>query len=46
LAGVHRNVIGRIERGIFNPSILALRAIAGMLDIPLHELFVTAAHGS
>lgn len=37
-AGVHPNVVGRLERGIYNPSILKLLAIAGALRVPLREL--------
>ena len=42
-AGVHTNVIGRLERGIYNPTILTLAAIAGKLDVSLAELFASAA---
>jgi transcriptional regulator with XRE-family HTH domain len=37
-AGVHPNVVGRLERGIYNPSILKLLAIAGALRVRLREL--------
>jgi transcriptional regulator with XRE-family HTH domain len=37
-AGVHPNVVGRLERGICNPTVLTLLAIAGALRVPLHEL--------
>jgi transcriptional regulator with XRE-family HTH domain len=37
-AGIHANVIGRTERGIHNPSILTLDAIAAALDTPLVRL--------
>jgi transcriptional regulator with XRE-family HTH domain len=37
-AGVHPNVVGRLERGICNPTVLTLLAIAGALHVPLHEL--------
>jgi transcriptional regulator with XRE-family HTH domain len=37
-AGVHPNVVGRLERGIYNPSILKLLAIAGALRVQLREL--------
>jgi transcriptional regulator with XRE-family HTH domain len=37
-AGVHTNVIGRTERGIYNPTILTLHAIAGALDVSLVKL--------
>jgi transcriptional regulator with XRE-family HTH domain len=38
LAGVHPNVIGRLERGIYNPTILKLLAISNALRIPLTDL--------
>ena len=41
-AGVHPNVIGRIERGVYNPSVLVLFAIATTLDVELDELFASA----
>ncbi|MGC1523040.1 MAG: helix-turn-helix transcriptional regulator [Steroidobacteraceae bacterium] len=31
-AGVHTNVVGRLERGIYNPTVLALSSIAGALN--------------
>jgi transcriptional regulator with XRE-family HTH domain len=37
-AGVHPNVVGRLERGIYNPSVLKLLAIAGALRVPLRDL--------
>jgi transcriptional regulator with XRE-family HTH domain len=37
-AGVHPNVIGRIERGAYNPSIRTLEAIAGALNTSIVEL--------
>jgi transcriptional regulator with XRE-family HTH domain len=37
-AGVHPNVVGRLERGICNPTVLTLLAIAGALRVPLREL--------
>ena len=37
-AGVHPNVVGRLERGIYNPSVLKLRAIAGALRMRLRDL--------
>jgi transcriptional regulator with XRE-family HTH domain len=42
-AGVHPNVIGRLERGIYNPSILTLQSVATMLNVALAELFASAA---
>ena len=41
-AGVHTNVIGRIERGVYNPSILVLHAISTRLGVSLSELFASA----
>ena len=37
-AGVHANVIGRIERGEYNATILVLHAIAGALDASVIKL--------
>jgi transcriptional regulator with XRE-family HTH domain len=37
-AGVHPNVVGRLERGIYNPSVLKLLAIARALRVQLREL--------
>jgi ribosome-binding protein aMBF1 (putative translation factor) len=34
-AGVHTNVIGRTERGTYNPTVLTLNAIAGALNTPI-----------
>jgi transcriptional regulator with XRE-family HTH domain len=42
-AGVHPNVVGRIERGIYNPTVLILLAIAVKLNTSLLELFAGAA---
>ena len=42
-AEVHPNVIGRLERGIYNPTVTVLSAIAAQLKTPLHELFACAA---
>jgi transcriptional regulator with XRE-family HTH domain len=41
-AGVHPNVVGRIERGIYNPSVLVLNAIATKLNTSVLELFTGA----
>ena len=43
LAGIHTNVVGRIERGIYNPTVLILLAIAMKLNTTLPELFAGAA---
>ena len=45
-AGIHTNVVGRLERGIYNPSVLTLHAIAVKLDVSLHELFAAAERRS
>jgi transcriptional regulator with XRE-family HTH domain len=37
-ARLHRNVIGRLERGIYNPSVLTLIAISNELAVPISEL--------
>ena len=42
-AGIHPNVVGRLERGIYNPTVLILFAIALKLNTSLHDLFAGAA---
>jgi transcriptional regulator with XRE-family HTH domain len=42
-AGIHPNVVGRLERGIYNPTVLILLAVAMKLDTSLTELFAGAA---
>ena len=37
-AQVHTNVIGRIERGRYNPTVLTLGAIAAALNTSLVEI--------
>ena len=37
-AGVHFNVVGRTERGKYNPSVLTLDAIAAALDTSTVDL--------
>jgi transcriptional regulator with XRE-family HTH domain len=37
-AGVHLNVIGRVERGTYNPTALVLRSIAGALGTTMVKL--------
>jgi transcriptional regulator with XRE-family HTH domain len=37
-AGVHANVIGRLERGTYNPTVLVLCRIASALETTLTEL--------
>ena len=39
LAGVHTNVVGRLERGSYNPTVMILEAIAVKLSVSLEELF-------
>lgn len=41
-AGLHRNVIGRLERGTYNPSVMTLLSIVAEFDIPLSELISSA----
>ena len=41
-AGIHPNVVGRIERGIYNPSVIILYAIAVKLNTSVLELFAGA----
>jgi transcriptional regulator with XRE-family HTH domain len=41
-AGVHTNVVGRLERGMYNPTVLILSAIATQLDTSLSKLFTSA----
>ena len=42
-AGVHTNVVGRLERGSYNITVLTLLAIAVKLNTSVAELFVGAA---
>lgn len=42
-AGIHTNVVGRLERGAYNPTVLTLQAIALKLDSSVADLFVGAA---
>jgi transcriptional regulator with XRE-family HTH domain len=42
LAGTHTNLVGRLERGIYNPSVTKLMSIAVKLDTSLSELFAGA----
>lgn len=39
LAGVHTNVVGRLERGSYNPTVMTVTAIAVKLGVTLEELF-------
>jgi transcriptional regulator with XRE-family HTH domain len=45
-AGLHRNVIGRLERGTYNPSVLTLLSIAVELDVSMSELIGAAERRS
>jgi DNA-binding XRE family transcriptional regulator len=38
-AGLSPNVVGRIERGVYNPSVKVLEDIATVLGIPVRALF-------
>jgi transcriptional regulator with XRE-family HTH domain len=42
-AGVHPNVVGRLERGSYNITVLTLLAIAIKLNTSVLELFAGAA---
>jgi len=42
-ADIHPNVVGRLERGIYNPSVTLLFAIAVKLNTTLLDLFAGAA---
>ena len=44
LAGVHINVVGRLEKGTYNPTVLLLSALAIKLDVSMEELFAGAEH--
>ena len=39
LAGIHTNVVGRLERGSYNPTVMTLAALAVKLGVSLEELF-------
>jgi len=38
LAGLHRNYIGAVERGEYNPTLVSMMRIAKALDVSLSEL--------
>jgi transcriptional regulator with XRE-family HTH domain len=42
-AEIHPNVVGRLERGIYNPSVKLLLKITVRLNTTLMELFAGAA---
>jgi transcriptional regulator with XRE-family HTH domain len=42
-AGVHTNVVGRLERGSYNITVLTLLAIAVKLNTSVLDLFAGAA---
>lgn len=44
-AGISVGLLSQIERGISSPSVRALRAICGVLDLPVHALFGGAQAG-
>lgn len=37
-AGLHRNYVGALERGLINPTLKTLLALMEGLDVPLGEL--------
>jgi transcriptional regulator with XRE-family HTH domain len=37
-AGLHRNYVGSVERGLINPTLKTLLALVGGLAVPLGEL--------
>ena len=41
-AGVHRNVVGLIERGKYNPTVLVLLALTTRLKLTISDLFIEA----
>ncbi len=41
-AGLHRNLIGKLERGDENPTLLTLLSIATELDVSVSELIIAA----
>jgi transcriptional regulator with XRE-family HTH domain len=43
MADVHTNVVGRLERGGYNPTVLVLLRIATALDMPMDQLIRRAA---
>jgi transcriptional regulator with XRE-family HTH domain len=42
LAGIHTNVVGRLERGIYNPTVLVLQSIAVKLNVSMRDLMAGA----
>jgi DNA-binding XRE family transcriptional regulator len=42
-AGVHCNVVGRTERGKYNPSVMTLNAIASALHTSIVDLLRKAS---
>ena len=42
MAGIHTNVVGRLERGKHNPTVDTLCRIAGQLNVTLADLFAGA----
>ncbi len=39
-AGVHRTYVSMLERGVGNPSLTVIAALAGALDTPISSLFL------
>jgi transcriptional regulator with XRE-family HTH domain len=41
-ANIHPNVVGRLERGEYNPTVSLLRLLVGPLGVAISELFAGA----
>lgn len=44
-AGLHRNYVGLVERGVNSPSVAALFALAGALGVRASDVLRTAEDG-
>ena len=44
-AGVDRSYVGRIERGVENPTVETLDRLASALEVAVAELLVAPKHG-
>lgn len=44
-AGVDRSYVGRIERGVENPTVETLDRLAAALDVAVSELLLVPKHG-
>jgi transcriptional regulator with XRE-family HTH domain len=44
-AGVDRSYVGRLERGLENPTVGMLDKLAGVLSVPISELFLVPPTG-